>query len=174
MSKIFDKYIRNEDHCWYDSSNILYSVLFDDQTNNPKSLKIVFKGGRTYLYKGVDPIVYTLFKEADSQGKVFNERIKQYDCTKLEDTNLTKLDEVKTFLMNVNKPLELGIHVDINDETGEFIIYRDNMPVFEGIEGQVSIINLFKALNIAYSFDTSKDNVHIQTTIDFETNNIIK
>ena len=27
MAKIFNMYIKNEDHTWYDSSNIVYSVI---------------------------------------------------------------------------------------------------------------------------------------------------
>ena len=99
MSKIYSKYIKNEDHNWYDSSNIVYSVCFDGAAT--KSLKIVFKGGRTYLYKDVSPVDYVRFRDAESNGKVFNEVIKQYPCTKLDDTSLEQLENMKNEVSKV-------------------------------------------------------------------------
>lgn len=170
MSTIFNKYIKNEDHCWYDSSNILYSVLFDDQTANPKSLKIVFKGGRTYLYRNVNPNDYVLFKNNESQGRAFNTYIKSYEGIQLENTDLNELDSLKQQLENNNATQDFCIK--INNATGEFALMNNGNVIHEGIEGQVSIINLFTAMGITYTVDDCGDDFHIQTVEDFETKKI--
>lgn len=173
MAKIFNMYIKNEDHTWYDSSNIVYSVIFDDQTNNNKSLKIVFKGGRTYLYKNVDPIDYHMFREAQSQGSVFNEKIKHYECIKQDNTDLDKLEELKQHFISLQNPTEYNIHINLNDKTGEFNLSINNNMVFEGIEGNVSIVNLFKAMGLQYSLTVNTEDLHIQTVEDFENKTIV-
>ena len=53
---VYNRYVNQEDHVWYESSNIIYSKCYDTQNSKFKSLKIVFKGGRTYLYRDVDAI----------------------------------------------------------------------------------------------------------------------
>ena len=45
----------------------------------------------------------------------------------------------------------IAYHIDINDETGEFNLSINNRQLFSGIEGQVSILNLLKSLNIKYT-----------------------
>lgn len=169
MSKIYSKYIKNEDHNWYDSSNIVYSVCFDGATN--KSLKIVFKGGRTYLYKDVDPIDYVRFRDAESNGKVFNEVIKQYPCTKLNDTSLDELDRMKNEFIKLDHPTEYNIHIEFNDESGEFKLKINNKTVYEGIEGQVSIINLFKSMGLEYTMSGTDE--HNQTVEEFEKKSLL-
>lgn len=169
MSKIYSKYIKNEDHNWYDSSNIVYSVCFDGASS--KSLKIVFKGGRTYLYKDVSPVDYVRFRDAESNGKVFNEIIKQYPCTKLDDTPLDELEKMKDELIKSDTFSEYKIHIDFNDETGEFKLLINNNVVYEGIEGNVSVINLLRSMNLEYTM--SETNEHNQTIEDFDNKSII-
>ena len=65
---VFNRYVNQEDHTWYDSSNVVYSKCYDTQSTKFKTLKIVFKGGRTYLYKDVDADLYLQFKNAQSNG----------------------------------------------------------------------------------------------------------
>lgn len=166
--KIYNKYINNEDHTWYDSSNIIYSVCYD--TTSP-SLKIVFKGGSTYLYKNVDPLDYVLFRDAESNGKVFNTNIKKYDTVKLENTDLAKLEELKQEFINTDALTEYNVELEINDETGEFFIKLNGITVFQGIEGEVSIIKLFKSMKIDYTM--TKTDKNIQTIEDFENKNIV-
>ena len=72
MSKTANFYRNSVDHTWYDSSNIIYSECFDTQDNSKRAVKIVFKGGRTYLYKEVEPLDYVLFRDAQSNGQVFS------------------------------------------------------------------------------------------------------
>ena len=46
MSKTYNVYENKLDRTWYQSSNILYSEC-DDKENELKTLRIVFKNGRT-------------------------------------------------------------------------------------------------------------------------------
>lgn len=169
--KTYSKYINNEDHNWYDSSNIIYSVCFDDQKNGNKSLKIIFKGGRTYLYRDVTPIEYTQFRDAQSQGKVFNEFIKNHECVKLDDTSLDDLERMRLKFIEMGDVIDLNLTINMNDDTGEFQLYKDGIKIFESIEGEVAILNLFKAIGLSYNYNIV--GVKNQTTEEFETKNII-
>lgn len=169
MSKIYSKYIKNEDHNWYDSSNIVYSVCFDGAAT--KSLKIVFKGGRTYLYRDVSPVDYVRFRDAESNGKVFNEVIKQYPCTKLDDTSLEQLENMKNEFAKLDSFNEYKIHIDFNDATGEFKLKINGNVVYEGVEGNVSVINLLRSMNLEYTMSESEE--HNQTIEQFENKTIV-
>lgn len=154
MSIVYNNYINNIDHTWYDSSNIIYSQCFDSKTNE-KSLKIVFKAGRTYLYRNVMDTDYILFRNAASNGKTFNEIIKKYDCLRLQDTNLDELEALKNRFIQDNQKTEeitsgLCYVIEINNETGEFRLKMNDNTVFEGKEGEVSILNLFNSMNFKY------------------------
>ena len=170
MSKIYNKYIKNEDHTWYDSTNIIYSVLFD--VGETKSLKIVFKGGRTYLYKNVEPQDYVLFRDAESNGIAFNTYIKKYDCTHQEDTSLDELEKMKQDFMQSDTLSEYRLHIDFNNETGEFKLKLNDNIVYEGVEGQVSIINLFKSMKLEYTMTETES--HNETVKDFEEKPIVE
>lgn len=154
MAKIYNHYKCNVDHTWYDSSNIIYSECFDSP--DYKSLKIVFKGGRTYLYKDVDPMDYLLFRDGESNGKIFNSKIKNLPCTKLEDTNLEKLEELKQEFIQFDNTKEKNYHLEIDEITGNFNLYINNVLVYKGVEGFVSIINLLKSIGIQYSFEKTE------------------
>ena len=56
----------------YDSSNILQTTYFPTS----ERLYISFNRGGVYSYEGVDPDLYDEFKNAESQGKFFAEKIK--------------------------------------------------------------------------------------------------
>ena len=169
MSKIYSKYVENCEHVWYDSSNIVYSVCFDKGPK--KSLKIVFKGGRTYLYKDVDPLYYTLFRDAESNGKEFNTHIKNYECVKQDDTNIDSLEKLKKSFVETDTFSEYKVHIDYNNMTGEFKLSINGNPVYEEIEGQVSVINLLRAMGI--EFTISEAEVHLKTVEEFNNQTII-
>ena len=80
----------------YESSNILAST-YDPNTKN---LTVTFKRGDQYTYKGVTDTDYFRFETADSQGKILNGKIKQYEFEKLEaiDTKklLAEIDKIKS------------------------------------------------------------------------------
>ena len=154
---VYNRYINQEDHVWYDSSNIVYSKCYDTQTSKFKTLKIVFKGGRTYLYRDVDADDYLNFKTAKSNGEEFNKRIKKYNAVRIEDTDLEKLNELQESLKNETKENEeqklgdLVYNIKVDENTGEFTIVLGNRILFRGIEGQFSILNLFTSLNIKHT-----------------------
>lgn len=156
---VYNRYVNQEDHVWYDSSNITYSKCYDTQNSKFKTLKIVFKGGRTYVYKNVDADDYILFKTAQSNGEEFNKRIKKYDAVRIEDTDLEKLTELQESFKNEikeNDEQKLGdlvYNIKVNEKTGEFIIMLGDRILFRGIEGQFSILNLFSSLCIRHTLE---------------------
>lgn len=105
--KFYDKENRIE-KCWYDSTNILYSECFDYE-NDYKDLNVVFKEGRTYLYKKIDVKDYLSFRNATSQGSALNKFITKkengklvYECLRLSDTDLSELEDKRKELLNEN------------------------------------------------------------------------
>lgn len=156
----YNKYTNLRDHVWYDSSNVVYSECIDTD-NEFKTLKIVFKEGRTYLYKSVDVEDYIRFKNAESNGKAFNQFIKKYECVRMPDTEKKTLDELMESFINEDSQTSeafsnLHYALAINEETGEFVLSLNGKDIFSGIEGQVSIMRLLKSLNIAYSLTELK------------------
>lgn len=163
MSIIYNRYLNNVDHTWYDSSNILYSECFDNTGIN-KNVKLVFKGGRTYLYKDVNADDYLQFKLTnESHGSAVNKFIvKKYECVRLSDTDMETLEKFKESTIEEDNKIDesmsnIAYHIDINDETGEFNLSINNRQLFSGIEGQVSILNLLKSLNIKYTLNSIKN-----------------
>lgn len=156
MAIIFNKYIDNKDHTWYDSTNVIYSLCYDSSTEK-KNVKIVFKNGRTYLYKDVDVNDYVAFRCSESHGKGVNQYIvKKYSGIRLPDTDIDKLNKLKDEFIDNNELTEkafsnLAYHLSVNDITGEFVLMLNDKPIYRGVEGQVSIINLLKCMNIGYT-----------------------
>ena len=159
----FSKYINQEDHKWYDSSNVVYSKCYDTSNSNLKTLKVVFKGGRTYVYKDVDVNDYMLFSTAKSNGEGFNKYIKKYDTYRIADTNLEELDKLRESFIEEDKEEEdkkvgdLVYNIIGCEKTGEFIIKSGNRVLFRGIEGNFSIFNLFTSLNFRYTVETTDE-----------------
>lgn len=174
---IYNKYINKVDHTWYDSSNLIYSACYDNEGEN-KMLKVVFKDGRTYIYKDVSVNDYTIFsKTAQSNGQEFNKRIvKNYKGVRITDTDLTKLEKLKEEFINDNKQIEealtnLSYHMEINEKTGEFRLKLNDKTIYEGVEGQVSIVNLLNSMHILYSFSELSE--PLSTSEDFEKQDIV-
>jgi len=157
---VYNRYVNQEDHVWYDSSNIVYSKCYDAQSSPTRTVKIVFKQGRTYVYRNVDVNDYVRFKTAQSTGKAFNQLIKKYDAVRLSDTDLDKLNELQESFKNElkeNDEQKLGdlvYTIKVNEKTGEFIIVLGEKTLFRGIEGQFSILNLLTSLNIKHKLET--------------------
>lgn len=153
---VFNRYVNQEDHTWYDSSNVVYSKCYDTQSTKFKTLKIVFKGGRTYLYKDVDADHYLQFKTAQSNGEAFNKYIKPYKAVRITDTDMQKLNELQESFKEEKKEIDeqklgdLVYRIQVDEKTGEFIILMGEKILFRGIEGQFSILNLFTSLNFKY------------------------
>lgn len=135
MSKIFNYYENNIDHTWYDSSNIVYSEC-EDIPDDYKNLKVVFKNGTQYEYYNIDVNDYILFREAASQGKELNSRIKSknYPYKKLDNADLELINEDLMFrtqngifiedkdsiLKIKNKSNEILYSADYSDEYFDF------------------------------------------------------
>ena len=152
---VYNKYTNSRDYTWYDSSNIVYSECIDT-TEEEKTLKIVFKQGRTYIYRKVDVNDYLLFRNAESNGKAFNQYIKKYECVRLPDTDLNKLEEQKNAFQEENQVVaeamtNLSYHMEYNQETKEFRLKLNDNVIYEGIEGHVNIMRLLKCMSINYS-----------------------
>lgn len=167
MSIIYNRYINNEDHTWYDSTNVMYSLCYDTP-GIYKNLKIIFKGGRTYLYKDVDANDYLMFKNSESNGKAIHEYIiKKYKGIRLQDTEIESINILKEEFINENKITDeaftnLAYHIDYDDKSGEFNLKLNDKTLYHGYENQVSIINLFKSMNIRYSmseYDFTDNNI---------------
>lgn len=130
MSKIYNVYENKLDRTWYQSSNILYSEC-DDKENELKTLRIVFKNGRTYEYYNLDVNDYMLFRENSSQGQAFNKYILKYETKRIDDTNIDELNKMLEFYQekdNIKYPNVqiineniVNIHLDKNT-TKSFII----------------------------------------------------
>ena len=79
------------DRAWYSSSNIVYSEC-DDNLNDFKTLRIVFKTGDMYEYKNVEVGDYLMFMAGGldgSNGKAFYKFIRpKYETEKKERLNL--------------------------------------------------------------------------------------
>lgn len=156
MSIVCSEYKDRIDRCWYDSSNVVYSECIDHE-DALKDLKVVFKGGRTYLYKEVDVRDYVAFKTNPSQGKALNTYIiKKYEALRLPETDMEQLDKDKQLLLERQAAeRESGsneediIHdllytVKLNEETKDAALYVDDMML---LEGKVDSFNLYDVLN---------------------------
>lgn len=158
----FSRYVNQEEHVWYDSSNIIYTKCYDTKDSLIKTLKVVFKGGRTYVYH-VDANEYLQFKMSQSSGKAFNELIKKYDAVRIADTNiddLNKLQETFKEELKENDEQKVGdliYTIKVNETNGEFIITLGDRTLFRGIEGNFSVLNLLTSLNLKFKMEKVED-----------------
>ena len=95
------------DRAWYSSSNIVYSEC-DDNKDDYKTLRVVFKNGSCYEYKKIDVMDYLMFMHGGldgSNGKALNKFIKEkkYEYEKLSDRNISQLNEEMNVLINNKK-----------------------------------------------------------------------
>ena len=159
----YNKYLNNEDNTWYDSSNVIFSKCYDNDTQT-KTLKVVFKNGRSYLYKDVDIKDYLLFKTSTSTGSAINEYIiKKYKGVRISDTDINTLNEYKQQLIDSDNLLNeevitnLAYNIDINPDTNEFVLKLNDTLIIEGVENKVSIFSLLKSMSIKYSIQYDKE-----------------
>lgn len=134
--KFYDTETRVE-KCWYDSTNIIYSECFDYE-NEYKDLNIVFKEGRTYLYKKINVNDYVAFRNATSQGSALSKYITKkengkplYECVRLSDKNLAELEEKRKELIKENneslpKTKEEVLTFEVDSYNNSLIIYDEN------------------------------------------------
>lgn len=84
------------DRAWYDSSNIKYTEC-DDNPDDFKTLRVVFKKGTCYEYRDVNVYDYLMFMHGEltgSNGKAFHKCIRQkYEGKRLEDRDLEQIEK---------------------------------------------------------------------------------
>lgn len=170
MSVVLHKIIDEHEYCWYDSTNVLYSVCHDKK-DDFKDVTLVFKGGRTYLYKNVDVNDYLKFRNSESQGKALRQYFdvkvneagdKKYQIVRLSDINLDDLaekrkeieDEMKKEKAeNVKKQEdeESVIHYTFLEDNDMVRLYKDGNLLVSGIsKSSISAADLLDALGIKY------------------------
>ena len=163
---VFNKYVNSRDYTWYDSSNVVYSECID--TNEAfKTLKIVFKGGRQYIYHNVDPSDYLMFRNAKSNGEAFSTYIRKYECQRLPDITMDELDEKRKGFEEDNKVTEeaftnLAYLLEMNAETKEIRLSLNGKVIFEGVEDKVNIMRLLKCMSINYQFKEMEETTNGQ------------
>lgn len=142
MSKIFSYYKDNIDRAWYDSSNIVYSECIDNP-NDFKTLKVVFKNGTQYQYDKMDVNDYLLFREASSQGKELNSRIKakNYPYSKLENADLNLLNEELMFRSDNGITIAYDSISAILTNKNDEIIYEYPFKPSDEIDNIVELID---------------------------------
>lgn len=157
---VYNKYLDNQDYTWYDSSNVIFSKCYDNPDSSLKTLKIVFKNGRTYIYKDVDINDYLTFKTAQSNGQSVNTSIvKKYKGVRISDTDVDKLTKLKDDFIESEKNIsetqmkDLVYKVDYDEKNSEFILKIGDKVIYHGNENKVSLFSLFKSMNIAYSLN---------------------
>lgn len=64
-------------------SSMIKSSVYDTETS---SLTVTFNGDNSYIYEAVSYEDYELFMNGESTGKAFNEFIRKYNGSKLEDS----------------------------------------------------------------------------------------
>lgn len=157
---VYNKYLDNQDYTWYNSSNVIFSKCYDNPDSSSKTLKIVFKNGRTYIYKDVDINDYLTFKTAQSNGQSVNTSIiKKYKGVRISDTDVDKLTKLKDDFIESEKNIsetqmkDLVYKVDYDEKNSEFILKIGDKVIYHGNENKVSLFSLFKSMNIAYSLN---------------------
>lgn len=164
MSLIYNNYKDKVDKCWYDSTNIIFSECIDYE-NELKDLKVVFKGGRYYLYKNVDVNDYLLFRTDISQGKALSKYITpKYTGVRLPDVNIEDLtNEMKLLIEEkenntilVDDKKNAIYHIKLDSETNEIELYINNNLIFEGINGTLDLFEIISLLGIKCSSENFK------------------
>lgn len=174
MSVILESYKDRVDKVWYDSSNVVYSECYDYE-NALKDLKVVFKEGRTYLYKSVNVNDYVLFKRDLSQGKALHKYIiKNYEGLRLSDIDMNELEQKKQLILkekqeeqslNKNeeeaslKKNETLYHIIYDKETEEVILQENGKDIFKGINGEIDLFQVIQALGIKCSSEIKSKEV---------------
>lgn len=137
MGKKIGIYENDIDKAWYDSSTVFYSEC-EDKENELKTVKVVFKNGSTYLYKGVNVNDYLLFREDSSQGKALHRILKGYEYEKIANTDINLLIE------EYDKLIQKACDSQINKETYVISAFPGcgKTTAYERLKGKYDIIDL--------------------------------
>lgn len=118
---LFSYYIEDKmDKAWFDSSNIYYAEC-DESDTQFKTVRVIFKNGAIYQYEQVKVFDWTMFKNAESQGKKLNELFKKagYKYEKIGTANIEELQDEYVFRSGK------GYTLYINDDKLTLMDYQD-------------------------------------------------
>ena len=118
---LFSYYIEDKmDKAWFDSSNIYYAEC-DESDTQFKTVRVIFKNGAIYQYEQVKVFDWTMFKNAESQGKKLNELFKAagYKYEKIGTANIEELQDEYVFRSGK------GYTLYINDGKLTLMDYQD-------------------------------------------------
>ena len=118
---LFSYYIEDKmDKAWFDSSNIYYAEC-DESDTQFKTVRVIFKNGAIYQYEQVKVFDWTMFKNAESQGKKLNELFKKagYKYEKIGTANIEELQNEYVFRSGK------GYTLYINDGKLTLMDYQD-------------------------------------------------
>lgn len=117
--------------CSYDSSNILASKYH----SKSKKLTITFNRGTQYQYFGVDETEYKEFESAESQGKIFNSKIKSKDFEKIGDV------DVDLLLEEINKGGE-KVKTELDKDEKQLIVAMEAFLIYHNKKNDLSLVEL--------------------------------
>ena len=138
---LFSYYIEDKmDKAWFDSSNIYYAEC-DESDTQFKTVRVIFKNGAIYQYEQVKVFDWTMFKNAESQGKKLNELFKKagYKYEKIGTANIEELKDEYVFRSGK------GYTLYINDGKLTFMDYQDVIKYTMELPEE-SVINDIKSM----------------------------
>ena len=138
---LFSYYIEDKiDKAWFDSSNIYYAEC-DESDTQFKTVRIIFKNGAIYQYEKVKVFDWTMFKNAESQGKKLNELFKKagYKYEKIGTANIEELQDEYVFRSGK------GYTLYINDGKLTLMDYQDVIKYTMELPEE-SVINDIKSM----------------------------
>ena len=138
---LFSYYIEDKiDKAWFDSSNIYYAEC-DESDTQFKTVRIIFKNGAIYQYEKVKVFDWTMFKNAESQGKKLNELFKKagYKYEKIGTANIEELQDEYVFRSGK------GYTLYINDGKLTLMDYQDVIKYTMELPEE-SIVNDIKSM----------------------------
>ena len=138
---LFSYYIEDKmDKAWFDSSNIYYAEC-DESDTQFKTVRVIFKNGAIYQYEQVKVFDWTMFKNAESQGKKLNELFKKagYTYEKIGTANIEELQDEYVFRSGK------GYTLYINDGKLTLMDYQDVIKYTMELPEE-SIVNGIKSM----------------------------
>ena len=138
---LFSYYIEDKmDKAWFDSSNIYYAEC-DESDTQFKTVRVIFKNGAIYQYEQVKVFDWTMFKNAESQGKKLNELFKKagYKYEKIGTANIEELQNEYVFRSGK------GYTLYINDGKLTLMDYQDVIKYTMELPEE-SVINDIKSM----------------------------
>ena len=138
---LFSYYIEDKmDKAWFDSSNIYYAEC-DESDTQFKTVRVIFKNGAIYQYEQVKVFDWTMFKNAESQGKKLNELFKKagYKYEKIGTANIEELKDEYVFRSGK------GYTLYINDGKLRLMDYQDVIKYTMELPEE-SVINDIKSM----------------------------